>query len=225
MSHARIKMRGCGGFPVNHFCANETIVVVEIKFYAQVHIYSLESQSRVAIIDDMYQYPFATAPMQGCHNYWFDTFEYESNTYLATLQGDYPVSELKVWKIDRAWKVLNNRTTRTYVQKLVNKFQLQSSCRITVQAENGILAISLNDIPNADYANNSIYAIPYDALVNDENASLHPICVFEDMITRGIGVSKSRIALLHCNGSISDLVSSFFCYEWTQPNCLKTTKI
>ena len=103
--------------------------------------------------------------------------------------------------------------------ELVNEFQIQPSCRITVKAENGILAISLNDVNDEHHANNSIYAIPLDVLVGKRKFSItdsdeedgytiiNPICVFEDMITSGISVSKSRIALLHCNGAISDLVS------------------
>lgn len=209
-SHAKIKVRTRSWYGVDHFCANESIVVVSVESREEVHIYSLESQSLVASIDT-YQPHFATAGTHDCVNYWFDVFEHESNTYLAALAGG-----LKVWKIDE-------RGARSDVYELVNEFQIQPSCRITVKAENRILAISLNDIHDADHANNSIYAIPYDVLVNRrdcqitdvrrqsgyESVMINPICVFEDMITSGISVSKSRIALLHCNGSISDLVSFF----------------
>ena len=39
---------------------------------------------------------------------------------------------------------------------------------------------------------------------------VYPIAVFSNMITAGIGISNTRIAMLHLNGAITDLVSFDF---------------
>ena len=219
-SQIKIKLRRHG---VDHFCANEKILVLSVEYKEKLFVYSLETAEKVAEIDS-FQPDYAFARTFDCVNYWFDIFSHEGKTYLATLEGS-----LKVWKIDDERAHLATNHARSELYEMVNEFMIQPSCRVTVKAENKILAISLNDIQEVDYANNSIYAIPFDVLIKDkpkisvskseydsyrlsmeeltESKMIDPICVFEDMITSGISVSKSRIALLHCNGSISDLVS------------------
>ena len=121
------------------------------------------------------------------------------------------------------WKIEDH--SRSDLVELVNELKIHSSHTsrsIMVKAENGILAISLRDgtIDSKQFGSaNSIYAIPFDVLVGkrkfgitdfeeeDGYTVIYPICMFEDIFTYGISVSKSRIALLHCNGAISDLVS------------------
>ena len=198
---------------VDHFCANEKIVAVSVEHKEEIRIYSLETEQKVAVFT-AYQPDFAIARFNDCVNYWFDIFSHQGKTYLAILEGP-----LRIWKIEDHRAHLASNHSRSDLVELVNEFQIQPSCRITVKAENGILAISLNDVNDPSHANNSVYAIPFDVLVGkrkfgitdseeeDGYIVINPICVFEDMITSGISVSKSRIALLHCNGAISDLVS------------------
>ena len=42
---------------------------------------------------------------------------------------------------------------------------------------------------------------------NNEVCIIYPMAIFENQITLGIGISNSRIALVHINGIITDLVS------------------
>ena len=123
-----------------------------------------------------------------------------------------------------------------FEMKLENVISIINGCRITLVANDNVLVISCNDSMEDRGANNLIYAIPFKDLIdsnfenfshqifdNDnnhliltrqlsrwENKSLpvvQPIAIIEDMITSGISISKSRIAMLHCNGTISDFVS------------------
>merc|ERR1712131_569447 len=149
-----------------------------------------------------------------CLDYWFDVFHYKNKDYLAIYSTSFEIYEIKETPFE-----LN--------LELINEFLIVPGCRVTVKAENNIVAISANDAIGARNANNLIYAIPYEVRTNkksenshhvikmektcssgvevDQLLTLQPICIIEDMITSGVSISKTRIALLHCNGSISDL--------------------
>ena len=213
-SQSRIMIRR----DVEHFCGNEKIVVAFTRnFWSndnKISIFSTETQSRAGTIETE-PGQFSYTRMAQCVNYWFDIFEHQGQTYLATLSNT-----LTVWSIDDRRAHLAGNNSRDQIHEVVSEFQIRQSCRITVKAGSGVLAISSNDLHDLRLSNNLIYAIPFEVLIGNKEGGdiiqkvkfedftetvIHPICVFEDMVSSGLSISKTRIAILHSNGAISDL--------------------
>jgi hypothetical protein len=103
---------------------------------------------------------------------------------------------------------------------VANDNVLVISCNDTIEdrgANNLIYAIPFKDLIDSNFENFSHQIFDTDTegpplilsrqLLRWENKSLpvvQPIAIIEDMVTSGISISKSRIAMLHCNGTISD---------------------
>ena len=49
---------------------------------------------------------------------------------------------------------------------------------------------------------------------------IFPTAKFQDIITQGISISKTRIAMLHINGSMTDLVSLYRRIKFSKLSCV-----
>ena len=63
-----------------------------------------------------------------CMDYWFDVFHYKNKDYLAIYSTSFEIYEIK-------------ETPLELQAELINEFLIVPGCRVTVKAENNIVAI------------------------------------------------------------------------------------
>ena len=63
-----------------------------------------------------------------CMDYWFDVFHYKNKDYLAIYSTSFEIYEIKETPLELS-------------VELVNEFLIVPGCRVTVKAENNIVAI------------------------------------------------------------------------------------